>query len=453
MKQILKFAVLVAITGACSTEPEPSSPWSRQPSGGLPPRPAEATTPAASSTALPTDLEELVLLAQAESPAVQMSYHRWRQALEQVPQAEALPDPTVSLTTYLQEVETRVGPMDGRIGVSQRIPWFGKLDAAGDRAAALAEAEHAAVDAARLQVRSRVEVAWNRRVFLEQSLRFTEAQVELLRRVEDLTLKQVEVGRASQGQAQRAQIERLKMEDHVATLRDRFSVPEAQIDAAVGRRVAHQLAWQDAHYSDGTVIPSAQELPALLESASPRFQVLQARLSAADAAEEIADLDGMPDLRLGADWTWIGEGNPTMSDSGTDAFSVTLGVEIPLQRSRVDARRRAALAEQATVRADYRRQLHDLLAEAEGLRFAFADAQRRVTLYGQRLTPRAEDNFATTLGAYESGASSFQDLLDSAQTLFEFRLATARADSERADAIARFGAMLDLSKPSTEDQR
>jgi outer membrane protein TolC len=393
----------------------------------------------------PTDLQELVQLAFTESPAVQLRFHRWQQALEQIPQAEALPDPSMNFTTYLQEVETRVGPMDGKIGVSQRLPWFGKLDAAGSQAAALAEVKRAEMKFALLAVRSRIEVAWNQRVFLEESMRITTAQVELLRRVEEIALSQVEVGRASQSHALRAQIERLKMEDRLSTLQNRKLLPESQIDAAVGRPVAHALTWKNAHYAPSVSIPSANDLPQLLETSSPQFQILNAQLRAAGAAREIADLNGMPDFRFGADWTWIGEGNPTMSGSGNDAFSLTLGIEIPLQRSRVHAKRRAALSQQAAVRMDYRRQMQDLLAQATELRFAFEDAERQEALYENSLSPRAENNFSTSLTAYQSGLSSFQDLLDSAQTLLEFRLTTARAHSERADATARFRAFLDLS--------
>lgn len=454
MKQNLKLVALVAITSACSNAPTHLPMSESAPITRVSNRVTEDTFVESSanqlgaaeqSNAQPGNLQELVQLALEESPAVQLRFHRWQQALEQIPQAEALPDPSVNFTTYLQEVETRVGPMDGKIGVSQRFPWFGKLNAAGDQAAAIAEAKRAEVDAARLQVRSRIEVAWNQRVFLEQSIGITSAQVELLKRVEEIALSQVEVGRASQSHAIRVQIERLKMEDHLATLLDRKRVPEAQIDAAVGQPVAHNLPWQGATYSSVVSIPSATDLPMALETGSPQQQILRAQLAAAEAAENIANLDGMPDLRFGADWTWIGEGSAAVSGSGDDAFSLTIGVEIPLQRSRVQAKRRAAVAQQAAARADYQRQLLDLLAEATSLRFASDDAQRRVLLYQNSLTPRAEDNFATSLTAYQSGLSSFQDLLDSAQTVLEFRLATARANSERADASARFRSLLDLS--------
>jgi outer membrane protein, heavy metal efflux system len=453
MKQNLILTALVAITAACSTTPtflpmkvrstaiQVTDPVMED---GLAGGAISKHSITALAQTVPTNLQELVLLAQEESPAVQVRFHRWQQALEQIPQAEALPDPSVSFTTYLQEVETRVGPMDGKIGVSQRFPWFGKLHAAGDQAAAFAEAKHAEVHAARLQVRSRIEVAWNQRVFLEQSAAITSAQVELLKRVEAIALSQVEVGRASQSHAIRAQIERLKMEDRLATLLNRKLIPEAQIDAAVGQSLAHTLPWQKARYSSIVSIPTESELPMALEAGSPQFQILRAQLAAAEAAEDIAELDGMPDLRFGADWTWIGEGNAAMSGSGDDAFSLTVGVEIPLQRSRVQAKRRAAVAQQAAVLADYQRQLFDLLAEATSLRFASEDAHRRVLLYQNSLTPRAEDNFATSLTSYQSGLSTFQDLLDSAQTVLEFRLATARANSERAEASARFRSFLDL---------
>ncbi len=46
----------------------------------------------------------------AKNPAYQAAHQRWKAAQEQVTIVATLPDPTVNLGIYVQEVETRVGP-------------------------------------------------------------------------------------------------------------------------------------------------------------------------------------------------------------------------------------------------------------------------------------------------------------------------------------------------------
>ena len=57
----------------------------------------------------------------------------------------ALPDPMVTFTQAIRSVETRVGPQDNAVMLSQAFPWFGKLDLKGQMAvkAAAAAAEAA----------------------------------------------------------------------------------------------------------------------------------------------------------------------------------------------------------------------------------------------------------------------------------------------------------------------
>ncbi|MHC4824601.1 MAG: TolC family protein, partial [Planctomycetota bacterium] len=118
----------------------------------------------------PTDgLEALLLLAETESPQVRQAFHDWQAAHAGIAQATALPDPWVSLSGYLQSVETRTGPMDGKFGLSQKFPWPGKLEGAGNRAAALADSARMAVEDARLQARRDFLRSWTERIYLDHA--------------------------------------------------------------------------------------------------------------------------------------------------------------------------------------------------------------------------------------------------------------------------------------------
>ena len=59
----------------------------------------------------------------AHSPGLRASFERWRGAVEIIPSARALPDPTVTYAGFVAAVQTRGGPMRHKLGVRQWFPW------------------------------------------------------------------------------------------------------------------------------------------------------------------------------------------------------------------------------------------------------------------------------------------------------------------------------------------
>ena len=112
-----------------------------EPGVGRPVDPQTGDFPPRYSTHNDLALAALIAEALARNPRVRAASFRHQAALQRVPQAEALPDPTFALTQYAIAPQTRVGPQTTMLSVSQRLPWFGKLSNQGDIAAAGAGAE------------------------------------------------------------------------------------------------------------------------------------------------------------------------------------------------------------------------------------------------------------------------------------------------------------------------
>jgi outer membrane protein TolC len=176
------------------------------------------------------------------------------------------------------------------------------------------------------------------------------------------------------------------------------------------------------------------------------MQQQQARLLVSQQAQEVAELSGRPDLSIGADWTWIGNGNPVQPGAGDDAFAMTLAVELPLGKGRIDGARRQALANRRLVVAQIEARQWELLAELQQALSSYEDALRRIHLFEQRMLPLSEQTYETTLAAYQSGQAGFQDMLDAARVMLDFRLSSARASADASRAIA------DLQGLLTEDR-
>ena len=68
-------------------------------------------------------LEDYLTYAALNNPRLEAAFHRWKAALERVPQAESLPDPRFSYRYYIEAVETRRGPMRQAVDLTQTFPY------------------------------------------------------------------------------------------------------------------------------------------------------------------------------------------------------------------------------------------------------------------------------------------------------------------------------------------
>lgn len=387
-------------------------------------------------------VDALLSRAIVESPTVRQAHQAWQIALERVPQATALPDPWLSLTGYVQSIETRSGPMDARIGYTQLLPWPGKLDAAGDLASAQAEVARTQIEIARLGIRRLFLRNWAERVYLRKAVEITTAQVTLLEHIENVSLRLYESSRVPQADALRAQVERLEMVDRLDTMVQSEVTVISALESALGAPMDASSSWETIEFHPFPVLAEQSVLQQRLMTGSPIMQQLQARLFATQQAQEVAELEGRPDWSVGVDWTWIGNGNVTLPDAGDDAVSLSLAVELPLSKGRIDGARRQALAAQGFVVAQMEARQWELLSELQQAHSAYQDALRRIDLFERRMLPLSLQTYETTLAAYQSGQAGFQDMLDAARVMLEFRLSSARASADAALAIADLHGLL-----------
>ena len=74
--------------------------------------------------------EELRVLAAEvleDNPALAAAQAEARAAALRAPQVKALPDPTLGVVVFAETPETRVGPQEWTLMLSQSFPWGGKL--------------------------------------------------------------------------------------------------------------------------------------------------------------------------------------------------------------------------------------------------------------------------------------------------------------------------------------
>jgi outer membrane protein TolC len=392
-----------------------------------------------------TPLAELLLHAQRANPDVRAAFERWRAALERVPQAGALPEPRLTLAAYLAEVETRVGPLQGRIGLSQPLPWFGERDLRGEVAFAAAEAAREQVESARIEVVATVLDAWYEATWLERAIAVAAAHRELLVSWEGVARSRFQSGIGSHADVIRAQVELGDLDNRLMSLQDLRRPIRARLNAALDRPLDAALPAATAPLPPPPALDEGH-LAAELGRTNPALRALDHRIEAARHGVDLADKAFWPNLAVGGDYTFIGEG-------GDDAFALTLGIELPIWRSRYEAGLREAQALEKAARLEHAAAVNRLGLALETALYRFRDGDRRVSLLRDALIPKGEEAVGSLDAAYRAGEQGFLDLVDAERGLLEFQLQAVRAEADRAQAVAEIERITGVAWRDREDER
>jgi outer membrane protein TolC len=383
--------------------------------------------------------------AERENPGLRAAFDRWHAALQRVPQVTSLPDPRLTLGLFVDEVETRTGPMDARLSISQAFPWFGKLAAAGGRAFERSEEAREAFEAERLDLEHRVRDAWYEYAWLEAAILVTEGHLTLIQQWEMVALSRYETAVGSQADVIRAQVELGKLDDRLRTLIDLRRPIVADLNAALGRPSSTPIAAPRGGLPRESALDEAGLIEGLAQT-SPRLRALDRRVRAAEYAVTLAEKEFYPDFALGLDYTFIGGARmPGVSGSGDDAMAVTLGLDLPIYRARYKAGLSQAWAERSAARGALADARHKLVAKLEMALYRLRDADRRIDLFREALVPKGEESVGATTAAYRAGNASFLDLIDAERVLLEFELSVARAASDHAQSLAEVERLVGLS--------
>lgn len=392
-------------------------------------RVAFATDEIASPSEL-TDLQSYLTQALAENPQLDAFEKRYEAAIQRIPQASALPDPMFQVTHFVESVQTRTGPQENVFMLSQKIPWFGKLSSRENAASAEAEALWYAYQSQQLMLARMVSVAFYEYGYTQEAIRLTEENRDLLRKLEPIVEKKVRTG-GDLNALLRLKVEIGKIDDRLQSLRQKRIAQSAKLGELLALPESTLLPWPKWAAPE-TVSPDGLSLVAAIRENNPELQMLERKISSAEARREIARLESFPDITLGFNYIQTGDPvvNPTTPDAGKDPWGFTVAVNIPIWFEKYDAAKAEALANQRSFESEYNNRLNALRAELSTSLATLEDANRRLKLYGDELLGLAEQAVENSRASYESGRTGILEVIDSERSLLDLQLLFWRAASD-----------------------
>ena len=409
-----------------------------------------ALKPQADTNSL-TTISDYLQYAALNNAGLRASFEQWKAAIEQVPQAEALPDPKFTYGYFIREVETRVGPQRQKFGIMQVFPWFGKIEARTDAAAAGAKAAREWYEATKLKLFFEVKDAFYEYTYLAKAVEIARENLELIKHFEEVARTKYMAMLAVHPDVIRAQVELAKIEDVLKSLEELREPIVARLNAVLNRQSFEMLPWPRKE-NFRKVEVGRQQIIVMLRQLNPELAALDFDVEAAKHRVELAKKKFWPDIGVGVDWVQTdGALGTGVRDSGRDPVVLMFSMNLPIWRGSYKAAERQA-------RSDVRKTKHKrveventIVARAERVLYDFDDSNRKIRLYGDILVPKAEELLQASETAYQAGTVDFLSLIDAQRTLLEYQLRYERAVTDNEQKLAELEMLAGAELRATPD--
>lgn len=376
------------------------------------------------------------------SPALESAYRNYLAATHLKPQANALPEPQVSWTHFLEQVQTRTGPQENAFMISQTIPWFGKLKLRGEAASHEAEAARHRFEETRIRLVEEVALAWLEYAYLAKETTITAESRDLLAKLVPITEEQIRAG-APLTQKLTLELALGRMESQLDDFSGRRAESSARLKAAMGESAVDSkpLPWPTLPEGDTSIDEDFADFARELRARHPLLASLDEEISKADSNARLAHKNAIPDPTIGANVIDIGA-------QGDTAAGIMIGFRIPLAFKKYRAERAEAAERKAAAEAKRADAETKLLAELTGAWERLLSQARTVKRYRSELLPAAEQIIEVSEASYRADSATIRDVIDDQRDALDVRKNYWRAIADFHSAAIRIETLAGNPDPS-----
>jgi outer membrane protein TolC len=363
-------------------------------------------------------------------------------ALAEIPdQADTLPDPRLSLNLVNLPLDdfsfTQEGMTQFQVGITQALPYPGKLALRSRAASYEASAAEADVNERRLQLVRDVKTIWWNLFYLDRALDVVTHNQTLLKQIISVAETRYQVGQGQQQDILLAQLELSKLHDKAIRIQNLHENEVTRLNVLLARPAESSVQLPQTVDEELPTLIKVEALQQRANSLRPGLTAQQKRINAALSRVDLAKKDYAPDFQLGAVYG-LRDGTNADGSNRADMGSIMFSMNLPLytndRQDRAVDQRNAEWLQQKHRLQDQRNQV------ASQVQQAATDYQRageRARLFKQQIIPQANQTVNATLAGYQVGKVDFLSLMRSQTTLYDHETQYWKAFSSANQALAR----------------
>ncbi len=352
-------------------------------------------------------LPDLIREALARNPELVAARKQWDAASQRITQARSLDDPTLSVQLWNVPQTFNVTQTQNSIfGLSQNLPFPGKLALKGDVASRSAEMTEQVLRAKERELVARLKQAYYDLFLTHKAIQIHHEQVELLGQFVEITTAKFRTGKGAQTDVLKAQIELSLLFQQLPILEQRRETAEAMLNTLLDRDSTSPLPIPQ----EPSQIPldkTLDDLHRLALHERPELKAAELAVQRNEQSRALAQRQYYPDFNVAF--------QRFQNFQANDGFGAYVAMSIPFAfwtKPKYDAGVQeaaaalsAARAQQHTLENLTRFQVKDLLARLRA-------TDQVTTLYRTTILPQAGQSLEAARVGYRAGKAGFLDLIE-----------------------------------------
>ena len=431
-------------------------------------------------------------IAAKTNPTVLQKLAEYEASLQKVPQVGSLPDPELSTGIFLSPMELVGGKQVADIRLMQMFPWFGVLKSAKDEMSLMAKAKLETLRDAKLQVFYDVQRTYFELQKIDQSIRISEENLEILRSIERLSLVKFKsaassssVGTSGSGMSTgsspaaspasgmggmggnsgaasgqsnsatsnnsapmsssggsgladlyRVQMEIGELENNISLLKNQKQTVAARFNSYLNRKPQTPVQLAEKLTADSLNV-SLQTVSDSMLQHNPMLGMLLFEQQSLDAKKEMVTKMGYPMVGLGLNYSLIKTDPAAMAPemNGKDMVMPMVTVTLPIYRKKYKAMQEEVRLQKTATEQGFQATANALQTEFYEAIQLFHDAQRRIKLY-QNQADLANKSLNILMKSFSASGSGLTDLLRIQQQTLDYETRQIEAITDNNTAIA-----------------
>ncbi|MFP4527609.1 MAG: TolC family protein [Candidatus Kapaibacterium sp.] len=290
----------------------------------------------ASSAYSQESLERYLKEAADSNSSLRAKFLEYMAAAEKAEGASSLPDPNLTFGWFVSPVETRVGSQQMKISLSQRFPWFGKLQSREDHLAALAQVRYQEFEDYKQELYLNIIISWYNLLETRHEI------VNLKKRINIITtrINSLESSYTSGEYAYDTLVElineRTVMKNYKNDLENKYYSQKASFNKLLNKSPESDVT-TEFNIPDAQLTAGYEELIDSVLTQNSRLAIYESKRYAAEKALKTAQNESFPDVTLAFDYIFIKERDDAVPDNGKDAAMPMLSLNIPVFRGKYNA--------------------------------------------------------------------------------------------------------------------
>lgn len=373
----------------------------------------------------PTFVNALADEALTNNPALKSAAARVDAARASEQTVRTWEDPTVRIGINPAERSMREEDGDLVYGVEQKLPLFGKPNAARVVAESETKVAEASADFQFQQLRKDIAQNVFKTAFASRTVEIAQQDLAWLDTMLAVADQRYELGTATQFDVLRLQNERSKRAEQLKTDAKMLEHERVNLNRLLNREMNSpwpilELPPIASHifYNDRLAILALKN--------EPKLKMMRRQIEQASATIDRTRRERRPDFAVGAE---------VRNYSGNGSFRqgmVTLSFNVPWgNRKKYDAaitrdsaNKNATELDAVDYELTVRNDIHDLTVKIDA-------ARREALLYRDQILPRSEIALESARAGWEANAGMFRDVLDARRMLLDAQLMSARSIAEQ----------------------